>query len=116
MEQPIPNLSLSNGIRGAIAGWSKSLSNEVACHGITVNMVLPGRIATDRLKELDIGKAKKTNQSLESVEKDSKTSIPIGRYGRPEEFANVCTFLASDVASYVTGSMIRVDGGLTKSI
>ncbi len=116
VEQPILNLSLSNGIRGAIAGWSKSLSNEVAGYGITVNMVLPGRIATDRLKELDQGKANKTNQSLETVEKESRNTIPIGRYGTPEEFANVCTFLASDLASYITGSMIRVDGGLTKSI
>jgi 3-oxoacyl-[acyl-carrier protein] reductase len=116
IEQPIPNLVLSNGIRGAIAGWSKSLSAEVAEHGITVNMVLPGRIATDRLKELDMGKAKISNQTLEEVETSSKATIPVGRYGKPEEFANVCTFLASDLASYVTGSMIRVDGGLTKSI
>ena len=116
IEQPIPNLALSNGIRGAIAGWSKSLAIEVAGDGVTVNMVLPGRISTDRLRELDEGKAKRTGLSLEEVEKDAKSTIPAGRYGKPEEFASVVTFLASDSASYITGSMIRVDGGLTKGL
>ena len=116
IEQPIPNLALSNGIRGAIAGWSKSLANEVAGDGITVNMVLPGRISTDRLRELDEGKAKRTGMSLEEVEEDAKSTIPAGRYGKPEEFASVVTFLASDSASYINGSMIRVDGGLTKGL
>ena len=116
IEQPIPNLALSNGIRGAIAGWSKSLANEVAGDGVTVNMVLAGRISTDRLRELDEGKAKRTGMSLEEVEKDAKSTIPAGRYGKPEEFASVVTFLASDSASYITGSMIRVDGGLTKGL
>ena len=116
IQQPIDNLALSNSIRGAIAGWSKTLANEVAQHGITVNMVLPGRIETNRLKELDLGKAQRTNKTVEEIENQSKSMIPIGRYGRPEEFAAVCTFLASDLASYITGSMIRVDGGLTKSI
>ena len=116
IEQPIPNLALSNGIRGAIAGWSKSLANEVAGDGITVNMVLPGRISTDRLRELDEGKAQRTGMSLDEVEEDAKSTIPAGRYGKPEEFASVVTFLASDSASYITGSMIRVDGGLTKGL
>ena len=116
IEQPIPNLALSNGIRGAIAGWSKSLANEVASDGITVNMVLPGRISTDRLRELDEGKAQRTGMSLEEVEKDAKSTIQAGRNGKPEEFASVVTFLASDSASYITGSMIRVDGGLTKGL
>ena len=116
IEQPIPNLALSNGVRGAIAGWSKSLANEVASDGITVNMVLPGRVATDRLRELDEGKAQRVGQSLEEVENEAKGTIPAGRYGLPEEFASVATFLCSEGASYVTGSMIRVDGGLTKSL
>ena len=116
IEQPIPNLALSNGIRGAIAGWSKSLANEVAGDGITVNLVLPGRISTDRLRELDEGKAQRTGMSLDEVEEDAKSTIPAGRYGKPEEFASVVTFLASDSASYITGSMIRVDGGLTKGL
>ena len=116
IEQPIPNLALSNGIRGAIAGWSKSLANEVAKDGITVNMVLPGRILTDRLRELDEGKANKTGLSIDKVIQDAKNAIPAGRYGNPEEFASVVAFLASELASYVTGSMIRVDGGQTKSL
>ena len=116
IEQPIPNLALSNGVRGAIAGWSKSLANEVASNGITVNMVLPGRVATDRLRELDEGKAQRVGQSLEEVVNEAKISIPAGRYGLPEEFASVTTFLCSEAASYVTGSMIRVDGGLTKGL
>ena len=116
IEQPIPNLALSNGVRGAIAGWSKSLANEVASNGITVNMVLPGRVATDRLRELDEGKAQRVGQSLEEIESEAKATIPAGRYGSPEEFASVATFLCSEAASYVTGSMIRVDGGLTKGL
>ena len=116
IEQPIPNLALSNGIRGAIAGWSKSLANEVAGDGITVNMVLPGRISTDRLRELDEGKAKRTGMSLDEVEEDAKSTIPAGRYGKPEEFASVVTFLASDSASYITGSSLAVDGGTLKTV
>ena len=116
IEQPIPNLALSNGVRGAIAGWSKSLANEVASNGITVNMVLPGRVATDRLRELDEGKAQRVGQSLREVENEAKATIPAGRYGLPEEFASVVTFLSSESASYITGSMIRVDGGLTKGL
>lgn len=110
--QPIPNLALSNGVRGAIAGWSKTLAAEVAAQGITVNMVLPGRIATDRLAELDGIKADKTGASLEAVQEASRKTIPAGRYGRPEEFAAVVAFLCSAQASYVTGSMLRCDGGM----
>jgi 3-oxoacyl-[acyl-carrier protein] reductase len=114
--QPLDNLALSNGVRGAIAGWSKTLANEVAKHGVTVNMVLPGRIATDRLRELDEGKAQRTSATLEAVQEASRADIPAGRYGRPDEFGAVAAFLASQQASYVTGSMIRVDGGAIKGI
>lgn len=113
---PIANLALSNGVRAAVAGWSKTLAAEVASHGVTVNMVLPGRIATDRVRELDEGKAKKTGVPLDKVEEDSRATIPVGRYGRPEEFAAVVTFLASQQASYVTGSMIRADGGMLRNL
>jgi 3-oxoacyl-[acyl-carrier protein] reductase len=112
--QPIPNLALSNGIRAAVSGWSKTLAAEVACHGITVNMILPGRIDTDRVRELDAGKAEKTSKTIEAVQEASRAEIPAGRYGTPEEFAAVAVFLASARASYVTGSAIRVDGGMIK--
>ena len=114
--QPIPNLALSNGVRGAIAGWSKTLAEEVAAHGITVNMVLPGRIATDRVAELDAIKARNTGTTPEAVGEASRRTIPAGRYGRPEEFGAVVTFLCSQQAAYVTGSMIRVDGGMIRGL
>jgi 3-oxoacyl-[acyl-carrier protein] reductase len=114
--QPIANLALSNGVRAAVAGWSKTLASEVARHGITVNMILPGRIATDRVRELDGIKAEKTGASLESVQEASRNEIPVGRYGKPEEFAAVAVFLASSQASYVTGSSIRVDGGMIRGL
>jgi 3-oxoacyl-[acyl-carrier protein] reductase len=111
---PIAGLALSNGVRGAIAGWSKTLAGEVAAQGVTVNMVLPGRIATDRVRELDTARAQRTGSSLEAVETASRGEIPAGRYGRPEEFGAVVAFLASQQASFITGSMLRVDGGMIK--
>jgi 3-oxoacyl-[acyl-carrier protein] reductase len=116
IEQPLANLALSNSVRGAIAGWSKTLSTEMAPHGITVNMVLPGRIDTDRVRELDAARAERSGASVEQVREASRTEIPAGRYGRPEEFAACVVFLASTQASYITGSMIRVDGGLIRSV
>ncbi|MCS4244045.1 3-oxoacyl-[acyl-carrier protein] reductase [Rhizobium sp. BIGb0125] len=112
--QPIPNLALSNGVRAAVSGWSKTLAGEVARHGITVNMILPGRIDTDRVRELDAGRAEKTANTVEAVQEASRAEIPAGRYGKPEEFAAVAVFLASEHASYVTGSAIRVDGGMIR--
>ncbi len=116
IEQPIPNLGLSNGVRAAILGWSKTLATEVAGKGITVNMVLPGRIQTERIGELDNANAKKQGKSLEEIAASAKAAIPMGRYGNPEEFADAVAFLASERASYITGSKIRVDGGQTKSV
>jgi 3-oxoacyl-[acyl-carrier protein] reductase len=116
IEQPIPNLAMSNGIRAAVAGWSKTLAGEVASDGITVNMVLPGRIHTSRVDELDAAAAKRTGKTPEEVARASAATIPVGRYGRPQEFADMVTFLASERASYVTGSMIRIDGGLIRGM
>ncbi|MBW9114776.1 SDR family oxidoreductase [Rhizobium cauense] len=116
IEQPIPNLALSNGVRAAVAGWSKTLAAEVARHGVTVNMILPGRIDTDRVRELDAVKAEKTGASIEDVQAASRNDIPAGRYGRPEEFAAAAVFLASTQASYITGSSIRVDGGMIRGL
>ena len=114
--QPIPNLGISNVVRSALVGWTKSLSNDLADSGITVNMLLPGRIHTKRIDELDQTVAEKTGQTLESVRQASKATIPVGRYGRVEEFADTATFICSDRAGYITGSLIRCDGGLIKSV
>ncbi|MBB4393476.1 SDR family oxidoreductase [Bradyrhizobium sp. ERR14] len=113
---PIPNLGISNALRLSLVGWSKTLAREVGDDGITANIVLPGRIATSRIRFLDETKAKKEGRSVDKVTEESVASIPLGRYGRPEEYADVVTFLASDRASYITGSVIRVDGGLIASI
>jgi 3-oxoacyl-[acyl-carrier protein] reductase len=113
---PIPNLGISNSLRLSLVGWSKTLSREVARDGITANVVVPGRVATDRIRFLDEAKAKRENRSVESVSAESTSSIPVGRYGNPEEYADVVTFLASARASYITGSVIRVDGGLIAGI
>lgn len=116
IEQPIPNLAVSNAIRGSVAGWSKSLAGEVAGHGVTVNMVLPGRVATERLERLDQSRAGTQNLAIDEVRRRSQGEIPAGRYGTPEEFAAMVAFLAGVPAAYVTGSMIRVDGGLIRGL
>jgi len=116
VEQPIPNLALSNGLRSAVLGWSKTLAAEVAKDGVTVNLILPGRIHTDRTTQIDSNAAKTSGKSLEEVAAASQAAIPAGRYGRVEEFGAVAAFLCSDGAGYVTGSAIRVDGGLIRSV
>ncbi|WVN41528.1 SDR family oxidoreductase [beta proteobacterium MWH-UniP1] len=113
---PISGLAMSNSLRGSLVGWSKTLAGEVAKSGITVNMVLPGRIATDRLKFLDEARAKRENTTLEDVERRLKGAIPMGRYGEMREYGDAVAFLASERASYITGSMFRVDGGQIPSI
>lgn len=116
VEQPIAGLALSNGARSAVSGWSKTLAAEVARHGVTVNMILPGRIDTDRVRELDAIKARNTGMMTDEVRTSSYRDIPAGRYGKADEFASVAVFLCSERASYVTGSMIRVDGGFIKGL
>jgi 3-oxoacyl-[acyl-carrier protein] reductase len=113
---PIPNLAISNTLRLSLVGWSKTLAREVAKDGITANIVAPGRIATDRIKFLDEAKAKREGRSVEEVEAENATTIPIGRLGKPEEYGDVVAFLASERAAYITGSVIRVDGGMIPSI
>jgi 3-oxoacyl-[acyl-carrier protein] reductase len=116
IKQPIPGLILSNTFRLGVVGLAKSLAEELAPYNILVNTVAPGRVATDRVAFLDQLKADKQGLSKEEVEKASKKQIPLGRYGDPEEFAKVVTFLASNASSYVTGSSLLVDGGMVKSI
>lgn len=115
VQQPLPNLALSNLGRAALAGYLKTLANEVAGDGVTVNMVLPGRIQTERVDQLDRANADKAGRPVDEVRAASMATIPVGRYGRPEEFGAVATFLAGDPASYVTGQEIRVDGGLVRA-
>ncbi|PLP96805.1 SDR family oxidoreductase [Cupriavidus pauculus] len=113
---PIPNLGISNALRMSLVGWSKTLAREVGGDGVTVNVVLPGRVATDRIQFLDEAKAKREGRTVESVSAESTAAIPVGRYGRPDEYGDVVTFLVSQNASYITGSIIRVDGGLINTI
>lgn len=111
MVAPIPNLAISNAMRASLMGWSKTLAAEVAKDGVTVNIILPGRIATARLKQLDQAKADREGKTYEEVSQAGLNTIPMGRYGDPAEYGDVAAFLVSRQASYITGSMIRVDGG-----
>lgn len=113
---PIPNLGISNALRLSLVGWSKTLAREVGRDGITANIVLPGRIATSRIRFLDEQRAKRESRPVEAVVTDSVATIPIGRYGDPAEYGDAVAFLASARASYITGSTIRVDGGMITSI
>jgi 3-oxoacyl-[acyl-carrier protein] reductase len=114
--QPIPNLAISNAIRLALVGWAKTLAAEVASEGVTVNCLAPGRIATDRVTELDQGRARREGLALDEVERQSRAAIPTGRYGESAEFASMAAFLASSRSAYMTGSVIRVDGGMIRSV
>lgn len=116
VQQPIAGLARSNAARAGLAGYLKTLAAEVAADQVTVNMVLPGRIGTGRVAELDANRAKNTGQDAETVRAASIATIPAGRYGTPEEFAAAAVFLASDRASYITGSQVRVDGGMIASL
>lgn len=113
---PIPNLGVSNALRSALTGWSKTLSREVAADGITANVVVPGRILTARIEQLDAARASREGRSIEDIRRESIASIPVGRYGKPEEYADAVAFLASDRASFITGSVVRVDGGMIASV
>jgi 3-oxoacyl-[acyl-carrier protein] reductase len=113
---PLPDLAASNLGRAALAGWLKTLAAEVAADGVTVNLLLPGRIATDRVAQLDQAAAGRSGRSVEEVQAASRARIPAGRYGRPEEFGAVAAFLCSDAAGYVTGTALRCDGGLVPTL
>jgi 3-oxoacyl-[acyl-carrier protein] reductase len=114
VKQPIPNLVLSNSIRAATVGLTKSLALELGSAGIRFNSILPGWTATERVTELMTFRAKQNGTTAEyEIDKQSKDS-PLGRMGTPEEFANAAVFLVSPAASYITGVMLTVDGGMYK--
>ena len=111
VKQPVPGLLLSNAVRPGVAGMAKTLSEELGKHNITINVVCPGKIMTDRL----LGGAKQAGIPREEFLAKAGLDVPLGRVGTPEEFANVMVFLASERASYVTGVALQVDGGLIRS-
>ena len=113
---PLDNLGVSNTIRAAVASWSKTMSNELAVHGITVNSLLPGFISTDRLDVVATGFAEKAQVTKAEMEDRMKNSVPAKRFGLPSEIAAVAAFLASPAASYVNGVSLPVDGGRTGTI
>ena len=116
VKQPVDGLLLSNSIRSAVTGLARTLANEYAAYGITVNNVCPGYTATDRLGELAEVVSKRTGVKPEEVFAGWAKQIPAGRTGRPEEFAAVVAFLASERASYVNGTSLAVDGGIVRSL
>jgi 3-oxoacyl-[acyl-carrier protein] reductase len=113
---PIPGLVLSNAVRAMLASWCKTLAAEVAADGVTVNLLLPGQIATDRLTSLHGMMAQGSGIAPEQVTARAIAAIPAGRLGRPEEFGDIAAFLASPRAGFITGSAIKVDGGQTATL
>jgi len=116
VKEPIPNLALSNVVRSSVAALSKTLSNELAGDRIRVNHLVPGRIDTDRVRELDVIRGKASNSSADDVRTAYSKTIPLGRYGQADEFAGAAVFLFSDAARYITGASLQVDGGLIRGV
>ena len=116
VKQPLDGLGVSNTIRGAVANWSKTLANELGQFGITVNNVLPGATATERLSEIIKNKASKLGISIDEATANMENAVPAKRFAQPEETANAITFLASSCAAYINGINLPVDGGRTKSL
>src|SRR6267143_2889206 len=115
LRQPIPNLVLSNTVRLSLAGLSKSLATEYGGKGITSNGIMQGHILTDRQREIAKDVSSRTGKSIDDSMKQSLVDVPLGRYGTPEEIGYLVAFLASDKASYITGAMIPIDGGMIRS-
>jgi len=114
MLQPLPNMVLSNTLRASIMGWMKTLSAEVAHEGITCNIVAPGAIRTDRSLETAGSLAARQGKSVEDVISERSKTIPAGRYGLPSEYGPLVAFLCSNQAAYMTGCVLRVDGGMVR--
>jgi 3-oxoacyl-[acyl-carrier protein] reductase len=116
VKQPVDNLILSNSLRAAVTGFAKTLAREVATDGITVNTILPGYTATERVTELNRANAEREGVEPEEIQARLEASIPLGRLAEPEEFAALAAFLASERASYITGAAIAVDGGWLRGL
>ncbi|MEW9494210.1 SDR family oxidoreductase [Bacillus altitudinis] len=116
VKEPIPGLMLSNTFRPAITGWTKTAAQELAKDGILINTLAPGKIETERVKQLDKHRAQEEQQSVEEIKAQAERMIPLGRYGQPEEFAAYAAFLLSEANTYMTGQTLIIDGGLTKSL
>ncbi len=116
VKEPIPNLGLSTVMRASVSALSKTLALELASKHIRVNQIIPGRIDTDRVRQLDEINAKRSGVSLEEQKGKAAASIPLGRYGDIDEYGRVAAFLLSDAARYLTGATVQVDGGLIHSV
>ena len=116
VKEPIENLTLSNVVRASIPALAKTLAREFAADNIRCNTVIPGRIDTDRVRELDAVNAQRKNVSVEELKKSMSSAIPLGRYGTTDEYARAVIFLLSPVSSYITGATLQVDGGLIRSV
>jgi 3-oxoacyl-[acyl-carrier protein] reductase len=116
VKEPIPNLGLSTVMRASVSALAKTLALELAPEKIRVNQIIPGRLDTDRVRQLDEGNAKKAGIGAEEQRKRSIATIPAGRYGEPDEFGKAAAFLLSDAASYITGATLQVDGGLIRNV
>ena len=116
VKEPIPSIGLSTVIRASVSALAKTLALELAGSQIRVNQIIPGRIDTDRVRQLDDINAKKQNITAEQARSKAIATIPMGRYGETEEFGRMAAFLLSDAASYVTGATVQVDGGLIRSV
>lgn len=115
VQEPIPGLVYSNALRAALQNWLRSLADELAPHGVTVNTVAPGAFATERTSSLDAAYATRSGKSLRDVEAEGVAGIPIGRYGDAAEFGAMVAFLAGQSSAYTTGGFFRLDGGSSKS-
>jgi 3-oxoacyl-[acyl-carrier protein] reductase len=115
-KQPLPGLILSSAARAGVLGFAKSLADEVAADGITVNVLCPGFIATERIAEITEARAQREQRASQDVMREMVADIPLGRMGNPEDVGSAVAFLASERAGYITGAVLQVDGGFTRSI
>jgi 3-oxoacyl-[acyl-carrier protein] reductase len=116
MKQPIPGLMLSNSMRAGVAGWARTLATELGPEGITVNVVVPGRILTDRIRVLAENRARRSGRGLDDALAEEAAQVPMGRLGEPRDVGDLIAYLASERAAYLTGCFVHVDGGLYRGL